>query len=78
MPSPFPGMDPYFESSIWTSVHSSLVIEIARQLSPKLRPRYLALPTERFVAESADDVTITTSSMYPDVAITRASTGLRY
>ena len=49
MPSPFPGMDPYLEGSLWMSVHTQLSAEIARQLAPKLRPRYLALTNERFV-----------------------------
>ncbi len=43
MPSPFPGMDPYLEGSLWMSVHTQLAVEIARQLAPRLRPRYLAL-----------------------------------
>src|SRR5947208_2318899 len=51
MPSPFPGMDPYLEGPLWMSVHSQLCSEIARQLAPKLRPKYLALTTERFVME---------------------------
>jgi len=40
MPSPFPGIDPYLEGSEWTSVPAELSSEIARQLSPKLRPKY--------------------------------------
>lgn len=48
MPSPFPGMDPYLEGSTWMNFHGQLCAEIARQLSPKLRPRYLARLTERF------------------------------
>ncbi len=43
MPSPFPGMDPYLEGSLWPSVHFQLCSEIVRQLAPKLRTRYLAL-----------------------------------
>ena len=50
MPSPFPGMDPYLEGSLWTTLHFSLSAEIVRQLAPRLRPRYLVLPVERFVA----------------------------
>ena len=38
MPSPCPGMDPYLEGSQWMSVHMQLSLEIARQLTPKLRP----------------------------------------
>jgi len=51
MPSPFPGMDPYLEGSLWTTVHTELSSTVARKLAPKLRPKYLALPTERFVLD---------------------------
>lgn len=69
MPSPFPGMDPYLEGSLWQSVHLQLSMEIARQLAPKLRPRCLALTPERFVYESPDDVAITTRSVCPDIGV---------
>src|SRR5262249_42126321 len=49
MPNPFPGMDPYLEGDLWTTVHTDLCAEIARQLSPKLRPKYVALSTRRGV-----------------------------
>ena len=32
MPNPFPGMDPYLEGDLWTTVHTDLCAEIARQL----------------------------------------------
>ena len=32
MPSPFPGMDPYLEGSLWMTVNTQLSAEIARQL----------------------------------------------
>src|SRR5437667_9098774 len=70
MPSPFSGMDPYLEGSLWMTVHTQLSAEIARQLAPKLRPKYLALTTERFVYEEAESVAIATSSLYPDVGAT--------
>ena len=75
MPSPFPGMDPYLEGSLWTSIHSQLAAEIARQLAPKLRPRYLALTTERFVYETSDGVAVTSTSMYPDVGVGQLGSG---
>src|SRR5438309_1878856 len=55
MPSPFPGMDPYLEGARWMTVHAQLTAEIARQLAPRLRPKYVALTTERFVLDEADD-----------------------
>lgn len=72
MPSPFPGMDPYLEGALWTTLHHSLGTEIVRQLAPKLRPRYVALPVERFVMDLMSDVAVTTTSMYPDVGMTEA------
>ena len=71
MPSPFPGMDPYLEGPKWMSIHSALTVEIARQLSQQLPPRYVALPNERMVVTTAgsDDVSITRGSILPDTSI---------
>ena len=69
MPSPFPGMDPYLEGSLWTTVHFSLSAEFVRQLAPKLRPRYLVLPAERFVMETPESVAITVGDISPDVGV---------
>ena len=60
-------MDPYLEGSLWTSVHTELSSTIARQLAPKLRPKYLVLPTERFVLEELDSVSV--AAVYPDVSV---------
>ncbi len=69
MPCPFPGMDPYLEGVAWMSVHSQLCIEIARQLTPQLRPHYVALTPERFVFDQDDDVAVARTNFYPDVAV---------
>jgi hypothetical protein len=72
MPSPFPGMDPYLEGPLWTSVHSQLAVEIARQLSPKLVPKYAALTERRLVLttpEVEDGVTISTTGLRSDAAL---------
>ncbi len=66
MPSPFPGMDPYLEGSEWTSVHIELSSEIARQLAPKVRPKYIVRTARRFVTEMPEDVAIATGDMYLD------------
>jgi hypothetical protein len=72
MPAPFPGMDPYLEGLLWTTFHFAFGAEIVRQLAPRLRPRYLVLPVERFVTETPDDVAITTS-IYPDVGVAKGA-----
>jgi hypothetical protein len=64
-------MDPYLEGSLWMSFHTQLAAEIARQLAPLIRPRYLALTAERFVLEWPDAVGITVAGLYPDVAVTQ-------
>src|SRR5262245_57020856 len=51
MPSPFPGMDPYLEGELWTTLHIQLAVELARQLAPGLLPRYLAFPDQRQVTD---------------------------
>lgn len=41
MPTPFPGMDPYLERrSLWPAVHTRLIVAIADDLAPRIRPRY--------------------------------------
>ncbi len=67
MPSPFPGMDPYLEGPFWSVVHANLTEEIARQLVPLLRPRYMALVQERFVVTIPEKDT--TENIYPDAGI---------
>jgi hypothetical protein len=48
-------MDPYLEGDLWTTVHTDLCAEIARQLSPKLRPKYVVLSTRRVVFAPPDE-----------------------
>ncbi|MEE8525259.1 MAG: DUF4058 family protein [Thermoanaerobaculia bacterium] len=69
MPSPYPGMDPYLEGSLWTTFHHSLAAEIVRELAPRLRPRYLVFPEERFVMNITDAVSVTTVDAYPDAGV---------
>lgn len=56
-------------------VHTQLCAEIARQLTPWLVPKYVALTNERFVLETPEDIGITTRGPYPDVVVSRTSTG---
>ena len=69
MPSPFPGMDPYLEGSLWTSVHTDLAVEIAHQLNRLLVPRYVALTNRRYVMDTPEVSEILIGEIYPDVAV---------
>src|SRR5262245_19847329 len=69
MPSPFPGMDPYLEGSTWMNFHGQLCAEIAPQLGPKLRPRYLARLTERFFTDISIEPEAAKRPGYPDIAV---------
>ena len=69
VPSPFPGMDPYLEGSVWTSVHTGLAVEIARQLTPRLVPRYVALTQKRFVTATPSDDGFPASEAVPHVSV---------
>jgi len=69
MPSPFPGMDPYLEGALWTTVHFSLSAEIVCQLAPTSRPSYLVLPAQRFVMEIPESVAVSTADIYPGIGL---------
>ncbi len=69
MPNPFPGMDPYLEGDLWTTVHTDLCAEIARQLAPKLRPKYVALSTRRVVLAPPDENGALAEHRFPDVGV---------
>ena len=75
MSSPLPGMDPYIEGSLWTTFHTQLCVEIAGQLAPRLRPRYLPMTEKRFIVAEPEDVeglAIGTVDLYADAAKTEA------
>ncbi|GBE94706.1 DUF4058 family protein [Nostoc cycadae] len=71
MPSPFPGMNPYLEHpNLWPGLHHWLIIEIARLLSPQLRPKYRVAVEVRMYETSGGN------SLFvgiPDVTIKRLS-----
>jgi hypothetical protein len=76
MASPFPGMDPYLEGPMWSMVHNSLIEEIARQLTPKLWPRYKVRPGERVVVAPPDEIEmIRPRDRLPDVAVLASDEG---
>ena len=65
-------MNPYFEDSdLWEDFHTRLATEISDQLSPRLRPRYIAALVPRV---SYDEVAISEARSYlikPDVSVVR-------
>jgi hypothetical protein len=69
-------MDPYLEGPAWTTVHSNLIEEIARQLAPKLRPRYLALTNERVVVATPDPIEFRSTTRLPDVGVYGTEAGV--
>jgi hypothetical protein len=64
-------MDPYLEGSLWMSVHTTLAVEIARQLNRLLLPRYIALTTRRYVMDTPEESEILVGETYPDVALVK-------
>ncbi len=69
MTCPFPGMDPYLEGNLWTTFHVQLAVEIARQLTPLLLPRYLAFANQRQVTDTPEEISIEATDVYPDVGV---------
>ena len=53
MPLIFPGMDPYLENpAIFPGIHSRMIVYLADQIAPRIRPRYAASVGERVYVES--------------------------
>lgn len=71
MSSPFPGMDPYLEGYLWLDVHHRLAIQISDQLTPLLRPKYVARLDIQMVTDETPEADI--GILYPDVEIVRTS-----
>jgi hypothetical protein len=63
-------MDPYLEGYLWPDVHHRLATQISEQLTPLLRPRYVARIEVQVVTDEAPEAEI--GIMYPDVEITRS------
>src|SRR5262249_26637596 len=68
MPSVFPGMNPFLECQFWMSFHAQFCAEIARQLTPLICPRYIALVEERLMLDTLNDTTISTRGIQPDIS----------
>jgi hypothetical protein len=71
MAPPFPGMNPYLESpAFWSEFHNRLMVAIADNLSPQLRPRYRVAIEQRVYLSRIDDRKLVG---IPDVTVTRQS-----
>lgn len=70
MPSPFPGMDPYLEGYLFPDVYQALAEQIRRQITPHLKPRYVARLNLAVLADQPpeDEIRI----LYPDVEVVRS------
>ena len=69
----FPGMNPYLENpSLWSEVHSWLIVQLARALNPSLIPKYRAA-VEKRVYDDALLVGIPDASVFQQNAETRPS-----
>lgn len=67
MPSPFPGMNPYFEQpGVWRGFHNHLVSQIALALGLRVGPRHYA---ELEVREYLDFDTVELASVDPPTAV---------
>jgi Protein of unknown function (DUF4058) len=75
MPSPFPGMNPYLENpALWQKVHKRLMVAIADNLSPQLRPKYIVDIEER-VYQTTDDDSLLVG--IPDVVVQVQQTAIK-
>jgi hypothetical protein len=68
MPSPFPGMNPYFENpELWPEVYSRLIVAMADALNPQLMPKYRVTIDQRVYDISGDEALLVD---IPDVMTT--------
>lgn len=65
--SPFPGMNPFLEGSIWPDVHHDLATRIKEQLAPQVVPQYFV----RIETYTVEDTNMEegVNILYPDVEI---------
>ena len=74
MPSPFPGMNPYLETSrLWPDLHHGLISQIQGTLNLVLRPRYVARVEMRVYVSDEDDPGGQQTLRVPDVRIEKTA-----
>ncbi len=69
MQTPFPGMDPYLEHpELWHDVHQRLIVVLANELAPIVRPRYrVVVEKHTYMLESTELLGV------PDLAALRVT-----
>ncbi|MEX0702438.1 MAG: DUF4058 family protein [Planctomycetales bacterium] len=55
MPSPFPGMDPFIEFQSWDDFHAAFIHDIADELVPRVKPKYVVRRERRVYVEHDPD-----------------------
>ena len=74
MPSPFPGMDPFLETSnLWPDVHHGLISEMQAMLNRALKPQYHVRIEERVYISDENDPG--RSVIVPDVCVVARESG---
>jgi len=54
MPSPFPGMNPYFEQpGSWRGIHSTFLVHLQAQIAPRVQPKYFTKIEETLYVDRA-------------------------
>lgn len=75
MPSPFPGMDPFLESSpLWSDFHGNFLYAMREALVPKVRPKYVVLAQVQVIIMQEPDEKIGT--IVPDVLVVEGESSL--
>lgn len=61
-------MDPYLEGNLWRDVHHNLASKIQKQVTPLIRPKYVAR-IEKYVVEDDNPEGDSVMFMYPDSSV---------
>lgn len=70
MTSPFPGMDPYIETSrIWSDFHADLATEIRAMLNAEIQPHYYATAVTYVTYDIIQVAPVRPHSVSPDVSV---------
>jgi len=65
-------MDPFLEGYLWPDVHHRIATQIARLLTPRIRPRYVARIEVYVVEDESPEAEV--GILYPDVEVLKLKT----